>query len=639
MNPAKLAAVFAAAMLAAPAAYSAEVANQSPGQSASQSANQLVNQLKEHSAPYLALHGDDPVAWQRWNRDAVRLARENDKILYLSVGYYACHWCHVMQRESYRNQQIAEVINRDFVPVKIDRELEPALDARLMDFAQRILGRGGWPLNVFITPDGHPIYAVLYLPPEQFLATLNRMQTLWTSERERVLAVVKNEPMVSFADAGAALPVDASRHLLDVSTGAIMARADLLRGGFGQRNKFPSVPQLQFLLSRYRNAATPDLAEFLDTTLDAMAGQGLHDHLAGGFFRYSVDPEWATPHFEKMLYDNANLADLYLRAARLLENPGYLEVATRTLDFMRVRMWHPDGALVASLSAVDDDEVEGGHYLWRARQLREILSDAEFKLIASVWGLDRPAELEAGNQPRIHHSVAEYAGGAGIPAADAEAVYASATAKLLAARDRRSLPVDDKLLAGWNGLALGAFAKAARQLPASPDSKYAKTAEALRDFLIGRLWDGERLTRALAKGQPLGSAALEDYAFVATGLFHWAELTGRRPDYQLALDIADAGWRRFHHLNGWRREDGTLLAESAATELVPDGASASPAAVLIATSLKLAGYFGDAALKNKALSALNRGDDLLARAPFWYVSQLDAISVAISPGISPAISE
>ena len=587
---------------------------------------ELNNQLKDHPAPYLALHGNDPVVWQRWDADTVRFAQENNKILYLSVGYFACHWCHVMQRESYQNDAIAAVINQNFVPVKIDRELEPALDSRLMDFTQRTLGRGGWPLNVFVTPDGYPIYSVLYLPPEHFLATLKRMQALWSDDQERILNLVRIEATSTFPDAEPRLHTEASQRLLDLSIGSIMQRADMLEGGFGQQNKFPSAPQLQYLLSSYDKSTAADIGEFLELTLDTMASQGMVDHLLGGFFRYTVDPGWAVPHFEKMLYDNANLATLYLQAARVMANPDYLAVARRTLDFMQSRMWHPDGALVASFSSVDDDEVEGGHYLWRSSQLRELLNQAEFKLITTMWDLDRPDELEAGNQPRINYTAEQYAVSTDIPLQDVQTILASATEKMLNLRDKRSLPVDDKLLAGWNGLALAAFAKAARQLP---DSGYDKTAAALRNFLVERLWDGNQLTRALARGQLAGSASLEDYAYVANGLFHWAELTGEAADYQQALDVVKAGWQRFNRLNGWYQEDGTLLAPSSASELIPDGASASPAAVLIATSLKLARYFDDKALENSALSALNRGDDLLMNASFWYASQLDAISVAI----------
>jgi uncharacterized protein YyaL (SSP411 family) len=359
-----------------------------------------------------------------------------------------------------------------------------------------------------------------------------------------------------------------------------------------------------------------------------MAQRGLHDHLSGGFFRYAVDPGWGIPHFEKMLYDNANLAMLYLEAGRVLDNPHYFEVARRTLDFMRDRMWHDDGALVASFSAVDDANVEGGYYLWQAQDLAGVLTQEEVQLAASLWGLGRPAELEAGNHIRYAMTLQEYAEESGIDAADAASVLQRTREKLLAARARRSLPVDDKLIAGWNGLALHAFAAAAKTWP---DSSYPETAAALREFLLEQLWQDGRLQRALAAGRPLGSASLEDYAYVAAGLLSWARLNDRRQDYVEARSVAEAAWSRFYRDNGWYQEDGTLLAPTSAEEMVADGAMASPAAVVIEVSLELAAYFDDEGMRRRALSALNRGDTLLSRAPYWYASQLGARALAISP--------
>ncbi|MEA3292253.1 MAG: DUF255 domain-containing protein [Pseudomonadota bacterium] len=590
-------------------------------------AAELKNRLADHPSPYLELHGRDPVAWQEWNSETVERARQEGKLLYLSVGYFSCHWCHVMQRESYQDKGIAALLNASFVPVKIDRELEPALDERLMDFAQRTLGRGGWPLNVFITPRGYPVYAVLYMPPDNFRALLLKLDNLWKADPEKLSNLVRREAVTRFPDAPPQLDAKRVAALIEAAPNGILRRADTLAGGFGQQNKFPSVAQLQFLLERQRTQPDEELAAFLRLTLDAMASRGLRDHLDGGFFRYSTDPNWEIPHFEKMLYDNAALARLYLRAAEVFDAPEYRALARDTLDFMQWRMLADEGGLVGSFSAVDKHEVEGGYYLWTHKELQELLSEDEYKIFVRAWDMDHPAELEAGNLPRRELGARQLAEESGKPQAEIEQILQSARTKLLAVREKRVLPVDDKLLAGWNGLALSAFAEAAGALN---DDSYRATARGIRDFLGKRMYDGETLSRALAKGRLLGSASLQDYAYVSRGLLDWAQLTGAEEDYRLALRIAQQGWQRFYRNNAWYQEDSTLLAPPSGEEIVTEGATPSPPAMLIRNSLLLASHFDDPALRDRALSALNRQYDPLEKAPFWFVSRLDALRFALS---------
>lgn len=587
---------------------------------------ELNNQLENHPAPYLALHGDDPVAWQTWNADAMELARSQNKILYLSIGYFACHWCHVMQQESYKNTKIAAYLNENFIPVKVDRELQPALDRRLMDFTQRILGRGGWPLNVFITPTGHPIYSVLYSPPDQFNQILERLQSVWINDPKKVLDLVSTETLETFPVSEPDLDRLKFEKILSESTSRILARADIKKGGFGELQKFPSVPQLEFLLERYKKSPNTALGEFLNLTLKKMSTYGMHDHLLGGFFRYTTDPEWAIPHFEKMLYDNANLAGLYLRSAEVLGVPEYENTAHQTLQFIQGQMFHKDGALVSSFSAVDDEEVEGGSYLWTPEQINNVLEPEQANLILAIWGIDRKLELPAGNHPRFELSLEEYAAKNNLSTSEVTEIYRQARLILLDSRNLRSLPVDDKLLAGWNALALSTFIIAAKKYP---QRGYRETANTLKGFLITKLWNGETLGRSLAKGKLIGAASLEDYAYVARALYDWAEYSNDEKDFDIALKIAKLGWQKFYRDNGWYQGDGTLLAPASGEELLADAASSAPSAILISTSLRLAKWFDDDRLKNSALSALNRGETALTRSPFWFVSQLNAIELAL----------
>jgi len=568
----------------------------------------LSNQLKNHPSPYLAMHATDPVAWQDWNAAAVERARREGKLLYVSVGYFSCHWCHVMQRESYKNKDIARFLNRHFIPVKVDRELEPALDARLIEFAERTRGLGGWPLNVFVTPAGYPVYAALYLPPAEFKQVLERLQGLWTGDPAGLERLAQDE--AARAAAPVAAPAGKARTLVQEA----LAQADTIHGGFGEQSKFPSAPQLEALLAQ--QAAKPDarLEEFLRLTLDGMADLGLHDHLGGGFFRYTVDPSWKTPHFEKMLYDNALLARVYLHAAKVLRQPRYEAVARATLDFMARDLRAPDGALIASLSAVDDQNVEGGYYLWSADQLDRLLATREARAYRLVYGMQDAAPFEAGYLPLRVLATPEAAKRLGVDPSEVESLLAQAAAKLHAARVKRGLPRDTKLLAGWNGLALAAFAEAARM---TNEPRYREAANGIRKYLVGTLWDGRELKRAVDKGRAVGAVALEDYAYVAQGLLEWARLTNEANDFSLARAVANAAWRQFYSESGWRLGGAALIRTGTDEAAVADGPLPSPSAVLIEASLALAEKTGDAVLKKTARAALEKGKPAVRRDAFW----------------------
>ncbi len=573
------------------------------------SAAALTNQLKAHPSPYLALHGTDPVAWQDWNEAAVARARREGKLLYLSIGYFSCHWCHVMQRESYRNGEIARYLNDRFVPVKIDRELEPALDARLSEFAESTRGMSGWPLNVFLTPDGHPLYALLYAPPAEFLDTLKKLQDLWLRDPDALRRLARAEARPARGPGPPRVDAARTRAYATNIVEAARAQADTIHGGFGEQSKFPSVPILDFLLAQQAIAPSPALAELLTQTLDAMAQLGLRDHIGGGFFRYTVDPGWKTPHFEKMLYDNAMLARLYLRASEVLRRPAYAKVARETFEFMRAEMRDASGAFVASLSALDANGVEGGYYLWDADDLAAVLDERERAVFRRAYGMNDAPPFEAGYLPIPAH--------ADITPED-RAMLEQMRAKLRAARAKRELPRDTKRLAGWNGLALAAFADAARH---TGSETYRAAAREIRDYLLSRLWDGRRLRRAFEDGRAVGAAALEDYAYVAEGLLAWAKLNREPEDYQRARTIVRTAWSLFYTAAGWRLGESSLLAAEPGQDIVADGPLPSPSAVLIDASLTL-GERGDAVLRRRALAALNSGHELLQDDPFWYATHV-----------------
>ena len=589
---------------------------------AAAAAGPMRNQLEGHASPYLALHAQDPVAWQDWDERAVARARAENKLLYLSIGYFSCHWCHVMQRESYRDPGVAAFLNANFIPVKVDRELESALDARLIDFVQATQGRAGWPLNVFLTPEGHPLYAVLYLPRDDFLQVLRRLQGVWQEDHANLSAIARREASSAQGPGEPRLdPAVVDGLARRIVVGALDF-ADPLNGGFGDQNKFPMSPQLEFLLAAQERSAAEPLASMLKLTLNNMWRNGLYDHLGGGFFRYTVDPSWETPHFEKMLYDNAQLALIYLRAAELLNEPVYREVARQTLDFMANDMMADEGALVASFSAVDGDDVEGGYYLWGETELAQRLTAPEREAVKLAYRMRDAPPFDAGWLPMSGSTEDEIAAALGREPAAVGEDLERAREKLRRARQDRTLPVDSKLLAGWNGLALAAFATAAQSLP---EPRYRAVARKIRDYLAQELWDGRQLLRAKRAGRAAGRASVEDYAYVAWGLFVWAGLTGDVTDMGLAAAVLEQGWKRFYGPDGWRLAEQSLIAGEDTRDAIEDGPMPSPSAVMARVSLLLSAATDDGELRQRALSALNSGHEAMEGNAFWYASHVLAM--------------
>ncbi|MCF6256602.1 MAG: DUF255 domain-containing protein [Gammaproteobacteria bacterium] len=586
----------------------------------------LANALGNHDSPYLAMHGDDPVAWHTWSAEVLARAKKENKLLFVSIGYFACHWCHVMQRETYRDPQVAKLLNEHFISVKVDRELNPALDAYLIDFVQRTRGVAGWPLNVFLTPEGHPLVGLTYAPKDRFFTLLSDLQQQW---QQAPLYLAQTAAKAAATMKGEAAPPDPALKPGDgqryetLLVQQALHLSDEMDGGFGEQSKFPMVPQLNALLSAYAHNATPLLKDFLTLTLDRMATQGMRDHLGGGFFRYTIDPDWQTPHFEKMLYDNALLARLYLRAATIFKRADYADIARDTLDFMLDNMRGSEGALVASFSAVDADNVEGGYYLWESETLLDILTREEYRLMKILWGLGGHADFSAGYLPRVQMSLDEAASQLQIDNGLAQKQYQSAREKLLEVRARRNLPVDDKLLAAWNGLALTTLVEAAR-LPGG--KKYRNAAKSVRDYLLNTLWDGQRLLRAKGKRGELGQAGLEDYAFAAQGLLAWAELTNNDDDFRLVVRWVNDAWRRFYSDTGWLLSDQTLLPSGFGVAMLDESPLPSPSSTLLKISLLVAQRSGDKMLLARVKQALAVGHTQLQQAAFDYPSQVTLLA-------------
>jgi len=584
----------------------------------------LENRLANHLSPYLALHGADPVAWQEWNTASVARARQEGKLLFVSIGYFSCHWCHVMQRESYRNAEIARFLNAHFIPVKVDRELDPALDARLIDFAEKTRGISGWPLNAFVTPDGYPLYATLYHPPQEFLQVLQRLQQLWQQERDELRQMAQQAAVTATGPGQPRVdPAQARARAAQVVAEAFKL-ADTVQGGFGDQSKFPQVPQLEFLLGEHVRKPDPRLADFLALTLDAMAHNGLQDHLGGGFFRYTTDPSWKTPHFEKMLYDNAQLASLYLRAARVLGRAEYREIGLRTMDFVLRELRDPGGGYIAALSALDQHGVEGGAYLWKESELKSLLKPEEIEAYRRYAGMSDAPPFDGGWLPLGNTPVSDVARQLKRDPTETAALIRSAEIRLREVRAHRKVPRDTKVIAAWNGLVLSALVTGSQE-----DNRFREAAQAQQKMLISRFWDGSKLLRSRVGNQAGGQVSLEDYAYVAAGLSDWAALSGQKQDWKVARSVARAGWAAFYGPRGWRLEESSLLSADNGQDIITDGPMPSPSAMLIRASLRIAEALHDPELQRQSLAAANSGHRLIAESPFWYASGV-AVQVEVT---------
>jgi uncharacterized protein YyaL (SSP411 family) len=509
----------------------------------------MSNRLARASSPYLRQHAGNPVDWHEWGEDALGLARREDKPILLSIGYAACHWCHVMAHESFEDGEVARVMNEAFVNIKVDREERPDLD-RIYQTAHALLTRrsGGWPLTVFLTPQGAPYFAGTYFPKHGrhglpgFLDLLPRVAAAY---REQGATIAEQNERLARAMA-ALEPDDAEampRHAADAALAGLKRTFDPEWGGFGGAPKFPHPYELDFALRAYAASGDDEALEIVTVTLDRMAEGGIHDHLAGGFCRYSVDAEWSIPHFEKMLYDNGPLLALYAEAAQATRESRYADVARGIVAWMRAEMRMDDGAFASSLDA-DSEGEEGKFYVWSVDEVRAALDPDAFALVRLHYGLDGPPNFEGHAwHLRIARPLDAVARELRIGAAEAAERLARAKAALLAARARRVRPgLDDKVLTSWNALAIAGLSRASRAIGEPGFDELARDA---LDALRRTVWRDGRLYATRRDGEPALPAYLDDHAFLLDALVERMRNAFRADDYDFAIALADALLERF----------------------------------------------------------------------------------------------
>ncbi len=500
----------------------------------------MSNRLSGSLSPYLLQHARNPVDWFPWGEEALAKARAEDRPIFLSIGYSACHWCHVMERESFEHPEVADVLNAHFVPIKVDREERPDLDDLYMDAVQALTGRGGWPMSVWLTPDLRPFYGGTYFPRESrggmpgFVPLLRRIAELWATQRADLEAQARglSEELRRQAEvqAGEALP---GGEVIEAALAQLRAGFDPRWGGFGPAPKFPAHMAVDLILARGTGA---DRRMAL-RTLDAMWEGGMYDHLGGGFARYSVDGQWLVPHFEKMLYDNAQLAACYLAAFQATGEARYARVARETLDYLLRDLGDPAGGFHASEDA-DSEGEEGRFYVFTPGDVREALGEGAGARFCAAYGITEAGNFEHGRS--VVHRFSCLEGADLAPGEDAEL-----RERLRAWRDRRVHPgKDDKVLAAWNGLALSAFARGHQVLG---DPRYLAAAEACAGFLRRELWSKEgRLLRVWRGGRAHTPAFLEDHGAVAEGLGDLFEAGGDPAWLRWAEVLGEALLARFH---------------------------------------------------------------------------------------------
>ena len=491
----------------------------------------MANRLAGETSPYLLQHADNPVDWYPWGPEALEAARAADKPILLSIGYAACHWCHVMAHESFENDATAKVLNERFVCIKVDREERPDLDAVYMQAIQSLVGRGGWPLTAFLLPDGRPFYGGTYYPPvdtngmPSFTRVLHSVYDAYVNRREDVM---RNAALITqtLRDAAGAASGDAAPDLAvpDEAYSALASAFDPTHGGFNHAPKFPQPLVLGFLLRYHARTGEGEALAMVLHSLDAMAAGGIHDHLGGGFHRYSTDDQWLVPHFEKMLYDNALLASLYVGAYQITREPRYRAVAESTLDYLLREMRDPAGGFYSSQDA-DSEGVEGTYYVWSKTEVDGLLGRRAASF-SRRYGVTQDGNWEG-------HTILHVAS----PTTRGPRDLASAKAALLDARAKRVPPAtDDKVLTAWNALTIRALAEAAMVLDRDD---YRDAAQATAGFVLDELRDDGRLLRVWRQGRAHQPGYLDDYANLINALMTLHEATFGHRWLHEAADLAD----------------------------------------------------------------------------------------------------
>jgi uncharacterized protein YyaL (SSP411 family) len=488
-----------------------------------------VNRLVNETSPYLLQHAHNPVDWYPWSEEAFKVAREQNKPVFLSIGYSTCHWCHVMERESFTDKETAVILNKHFINIKVDREERPDVDVLYMNAVQAMTGSGGWPLSLFLAPDGRPFYGGTYFPPNEGYGRPSLKRVLltiadaWENKREQLL-----ESAGKIGEILTSLGVQRGKSslspkILDKAKSNLENIFDKTNGGFGAAPKFPQPSNLSLLLRYLHRTGDAKALAMVTKTLDAMANGGIYDHIGGGFHRYSTDSQWLVPHFEKMLYDQALIVKVYVEAFQVTRNEGYERIVREISDYVLRDMRAPEGGFFSAEDA-DSDGREGAFYVWEPKEIEEILGSSDAQVFNEYYGVTDNGNFEHNKSVlNVVTSIESLARRLGKERNEVENILSRGCTKLLSHRSKRPRPHrDDKIITGWNGLMISTLACSGAILN---EAKYIEAAEKAADFVLSTLRTSNRLRRYSRDGKVVGLGVLDDYAFMTLGLLDLYEAT------------------------------------------------------------------------------------------------------------------
>jgi uncharacterized protein len=601
----------------------------------------MTNRLAGETSPYLLQHANNPVDWYPWGDEALARAKSEDKPILLSIGYAACHWCHVMEGESFEDPETARVMNDYFVSIKVDREERPDLDSIYMSAVQAMTGHGGWPMTMFLTPDGKPFYGGTYYPPEPrhgmpaFRQVLEAVHDAWVNKRDDVEQ--QGAELIDYVERSSQLraqPGELGEEILTTAADAMLQTVDDEWGGFGNGMKFPQAPNLEFLL---RTAVRGDgrARDAVTLTLDKMARGGIFDHVGGGFHRYAVDRIWLVPHFEKMLYDNGQLLRLYARAWQVTGSSLYRDTAIATGEYLLREMQQPEGGFSSSQDA-DSEGVEGKYYVWPYEEIIAVAGD-DLPLAIAAFALSGNGNWEGVNVLWRPHPDEEVAAETGVTVEQLRAAVDRVRARLLAVRSTRVAPAtDDKVLASWNGLAIGGLAEAGRVFGRQD---FIDAAARAASFVVSSLVDTNgRLLRSWRAGKTSGPGFLDDYGLLGEGLLTLYETTFEQRWWDEAMRLGREILRLFGDARGGFYDTGSDVAQGIVRpkdlfdNAVPSGNSAASDLLL-----RLAALSGDASLEEAAMGFLRTVSPALQQAPGGFGQALSALDRALGRAVEIAV--
>jgi hypothetical protein len=596
------------------------------------------NRLIHESSPYLRQHAHNPVDWYPWGEEALRAAREQDKPIFLSIGYSACHWCHVMEHESFENDAIAALMNQYFINIKVDREERPDLDQIYMNAVQLMTRSGGWPMSVFLTPDLQPFFGGTYWPPENrwgkpgFPFILQKVDEAWREKREHVLKGAEEmTAAVRQMAAAESDPLELSDHLLKQAMDELLQQADRRYGGFGSVPKFPHAMDLRVLLRCWQRFGEADALAVVQLTLDRMSHGGIYDHLGGGFHRYSTDERWLAPHFEKMLYDNALLVPAYLEGWQATGHDDYLRIVRETLDYVLREMTQPGGGFYSTQDA-DSEGEEGKFFVWYDAEIEKVLDERDAYLFNYCYDVTPPGNWEGHNilnRVKTHRDAARILD---LSEEELQAVLDRCKARLYEVRSRRVNPGrDEKILVSWNGMMLSAMAQAAQVLS---EPRYAAAAAETADFILAKLRTSTgELWHCYKDDQPRINGFLDDYACLIDGLVDVYQATFESRFLEAAVSLADKMLSLFHDgdAGGFFYTATTHEQLIARNKETYDGSTPSGNSMAATALLRLGRICGRTDLEEKGLATLQFLSGSIGRSPMSGGQALLALDFFLGP--------